>query len=240
MPNYDGFHIILVSFLVPNKAPKALTVFFNCFLVSEAKSKMNISTKPATVPNPVRFQANKQPFQAQPESPNTQQTRQKNAIPTTLGKSLLAGLAAFNILPVAIPAGLVMTQATSVVRAEDKKEVTSKVVAVTDDNFEKEVLQSDTPVIIKFGAEWCGPCRRMDPEMDKLSIQNKYDKKLKVARLDIDKSPKMKEKYGITSVPTTFVFKKDKDAKEATQKERISGYMDEANLEKIVDKYIDQ
>jgi thioredoxin 1 len=195
---------------------------------------MNLSKIQVPRQSAVFFQEKKQPVKAQINAPV-----QNHLQHTSIGKTLLAGLSALNVLPAAIPVGLVMTQATSVVRAEDKKEVTSKVVTVNDDNFEKEVLQSDTPVIIKFGAEWCGPCRRMDPEMDKLSLKEKYDKKLKVARLDIDKSPKMKEKYGISSVPTTFVFKKDKDAKEATQKETIIGYMDAANLEKIADKYVE-
>jgi thioredoxin 1 len=195
---------------------------------------MNLSKIQVPRQSAVFFQGKKQPVKAHIKAPV-----QNHLQHTSIGKTLLAGLSALNVLPAAIPVGLVMTQATSVVRAEDKKEVTSKVVAVNDDNFEKEVLQSDTPVIIKFGAEWCGPCRRMDPEMDKLSLKEKYDKKLKVARLDIDKSPKMKEKYGISSVPTTFVFKKDKDAKEATQKETIIGYMDAANLEKIADKYVE-
>jgi thioredoxin 1 len=198
---------------------------------------MKLSTTHAPIQSAVFFQGKKQPAKAQVNTPV--QTAIPHKENKSIGKVLLAGLSALNVLPAAIPVGLVMTQATSVVRAEDKKEVTSKVVTINDDNFEKEVLQSDTPVIIKFGAEWCGPCRRMDPELDKLSLKDKYDKKLKVARLDIDKSPKMRDKYGISSVPTTIVFKKDKDAKEATQKETIIGYMDAANLEKIADKYVE-
>jgi thioredoxin 1 len=201
---------------------------------------MNIATTPSTVRSAVHFHGKKQLGQAPLQADQNEAHKATQNSNKSLGKTLLAGLAALNILPAAIPVGVMMTQATSVVRAEDKKEVTSKVVAVTDDNFEKEVLQSDVPIIIKFGAEWCAPCRKMDPELDKLSLKEKYDKTLKVARLDIDKSPKMREKYGITSIPTTFVFKKDKDAKEATQRETISGYMDLAALEKLADKYVEK
>ena len=79
-----------------------------------------------------------------------------------------------------------------------------KVHHVTDDNFDAEVLQSTTPVLLDFTATWCGPCKRIAPLIDALA--DKTDGKLKVCKIDIDDNPKSPMKYGIRGVPTLMLF----------------------------------
>ena len=73
-----------------------------------------------------------------------------------------------------------------------------------DQNFEDEVIKSDTPVLVDFTATWCGPCRMLAPIVEKLA--DDFEGKLKVGKVDIDVAPKLAQKYGITSVPTVMVF----------------------------------
>lgn len=75
---------------------------------------------------------------------------------------------------------------------------------IDDQNFEAEVLQASTPVLIDFHATWCGPCKMLAPIVEKLA--DDYEGKLKVGKVDIDAAPKLASKYGIRSVPTVMVF----------------------------------
>jgi thioredoxin 1 len=83
-----------------------------------------------------------------------------------------------------------------------------KVVVVNDLNFDDEVLKSDKPVLVDFSATWCGPCRQIAPYIDQLA--DEYAGRAKVAKLDIDDSPKTAARYGIRGVPTLYVFKDGK------------------------------
>ncbi len=76
--------------------------------------------------------------------------------------------------------------------------------AVGDGDFNEVVLVSDTPVVVDFWAEWCGPCRLVAPELEK--IQAEYEGKVKVVQLNIDDSPQVASKYGIMSIPTIALF----------------------------------
>lgn len=80
----------------------------------------------------------------------------------------------------------------------------SDVVHVDDNNFEAEVLQSETPVLVDFGAEWCGPCQRQLPIVEKFATEN-LDK-IKVCKVDIDDAPNVASKLGIRGVPTLMLF----------------------------------
>ena len=79
-------------------------------------------------------------------------------------------------------------------------------VAVTDKDFADKVLQSDTPVLVDFWAEWCGPCRVLGPVIESLSQE--YDGQVKVAKVDVDSNQQVAMQYGIRSIPTVMLFDK--------------------------------
>lgn len=76
--------------------------------------------------------------------------------------------------------------------------------AVTEQNFEQEILQSDLPVLVEFGAQWCGPCKTVAPELEALSKE--LNGQAKVVSVDIDRSPLLARELGVQSVPTFVVF----------------------------------
>lgn len=84
----------------------------------------------------------------------------------------------------------------------------SKVIHVDDTNFETEVLQSTLPVLVELGAEWCAPCQRQIPLVEKFATD--FDGKVKVVQIDIDASPTTTSKLGVKSVPTLMVFNEGK------------------------------
>ena len=75
---------------------------------------------------------------------------------------------------------------------------------VGDQDFNEVVLASDTPVVVDFWAEWCGPCRLVHPELEK--IKDEYEGKINVVKLNIDEAPGVAAKYGIMSIPTIALF----------------------------------
>jgi thioredoxin 1 len=77
--------------------------------------------------------------------------------------------------------------------------------AVTDDTFIAEVLESETPVLVDFWAEWCGPCLRVAPVLEE--IAREMGDKVKIVKLDIDANPNTARDYRVLSVPTLTVFK---------------------------------
>jgi thioredoxin 1 len=76
---------------------------------------------------------------------------------------------------------------------------------VSDDTFDLEVLQSTTPVLVDYWAEWCGPCKMIAPILD--DVAKEYAGKLKVAKLNIDENQATPPKYGIRGIPTLMLFK---------------------------------
>jgi thioredoxin 1 len=83
--------------------------------------------------------------------------------------------------------------------------VSEKIVHVTDDNFDNEVLQSSAPVLVDYWAEWCGPCKMIAPVLDE--IASEYDGRVKIAKLNIDDNPNTPPRYGIRGIPTLMLFK---------------------------------
>lgn len=79
------------------------------------------------------------------------------------------------------------------------------ILQVTDDSFEESVLKAETPVLVDYWAEWCGPCKMLAPILDEIAAD--YQGKLTVAKLNIDDSPKTPQHYGVRGIPTLMLFK---------------------------------
>lgn len=83
--------------------------------------------------------------------------------------------------------------------------MSEKIVHVTDESFETDVLKSEQPVLVDYWAEWCGPCKVIAPILGE--IAEEYAGKLQVAKLNIDENPATPPKYGIRGIPTLMLFK---------------------------------
>ncbi len=75
---------------------------------------------------------------------------------------------------------------------------------IDESSFESEILQSDVPVLVDFWAPWCGPCQMMGPTIDKLA--GDYEGSAKIAKVNVDDSPDLANKYGIRSIPALLFF----------------------------------
>jgi thioredoxin 1 len=83
--------------------------------------------------------------------------------------------------------------------------LSEKIIEVTDDSFEDEVLNSSEPVLVDYWAEWCGPCKMIAPVLEE--IASDYNGKIKVVKLNIDDNPDTPPKFGIRGIPTLMLFK---------------------------------
>ena len=77
-------------------------------------------------------------------------------------------------------------------------------INVTDSTFEEEVIKADSPVLVDFWADWCGPCKMIAPIVEDLAEE--FDGKVKFAKLDVDSNPKTATSYGIRGIPTLLIF----------------------------------
>jgi len=102
---------------------------------------------------------------------------------------------------------------------------------VIESSFEAEVLRSDQPVLVDFGADWCPPCRMLDPVVEDLARE--YEERLKVAKVDVDANPQLARDYSVMSIPTLIVFHK------GTPVSRFVGFMPKEDLKKRLENALD-
>jgi thioredoxin 1 len=106
-----------------------------------------------------------------------------------------------------------------------------KPVEVTDNTFDEMVIEADSPVLVDFWAEWCGPCKMIAPVLEELATE--LDGKLTIGKLDVDENQSTAMAYGVFSIPTLLLFK------EGEPVERIVGYQPKQQLMNRLRAHID-
>ena len=101
--------------------------------------------------------------------------------------------------------------------------------AITDASFQSDVLDSDTPVLVDFWAEWCGPCKMIGPALEEIS--DELAGKVVIAKINIDENPDAPGKYGVRGIPTMILFKNGEIAETkvgAAPKSALKGWLENA------------
>ena len=104
-----------------------------------------------------------------------------------------------------------------------------KVVTLTADNFDTEVIQCASPVLVDFWAEWCGPCKMIGPMIDQLADEN--DGKAKIGKVNIDEYQQLAVQYNVQSIPTLLIFKGGQVVEQAV------GARSKADLQGMLDSH---
>jgi len=105
----------------------------------------------------------------------------------------------------------------------------AQTIQIQGANFQQEVLESSAPVLVDFGAEWCGPCQRLAPFIDELARD--FAGRAKVVRVDVDTNQDLATRYGVMSVPTLIIFKGGEEFRKwigFTPKETLARGLEEA------------
>jgi thioredoxin 1 len=108
--------------------------------------------------------------------------------------------------------------------------MSEKVMTVDKNNFEKEVLNSDIPVLVDFWAVWCGPCRMVAPVVEQLADQ--YVGKIKFVKLNVDENPEIAARYNIMSIPSIYLFKNGEHV------DGLVGARPKQQFEEVLNKYV--
>src|ERR671916_2722847 len=101
---------------------------------------------------------------------------------------------------------------------------------VSDSSFEKDVLQSNQPVLVDFWAAWCAPCRMLAPTVE--AVAEKYAGNATVVKLNVDDNPSVSQRYGIKGIPTLILFKNGKE------EERVVGATSKEAISRMIDKHV--
>jgi thioredoxin 1 len=101
---------------------------------------------------------------------------------------------------------------------------------VSDSSFEKDVLQSEQPVLVDFWAAWCAPCRMLAPTVE--AVAEKYAGNARVVKLNVDENPAISQRYGIKGIPTLILFKGGKE------EERVVGATSKEAISRMIDKHV--
>ena len=107
--------------------------------------------------------------------------------------------------------------------------MSERVKEVTDDSFEREVVQSDKPVLVDFWAEWCGPCRMLAPTIE--AVAEEYSASAVVVKLNVDDNPISAASFGIKGIPTMILFNHGKEV------ERIVGVTGKESIGRLIEKH---
>jgi thioredoxin 1 len=102
------------------------------------------------------------------------------------------------------------------------------ILTLTQDNFEKNVLKSQTPILVDFWAEWCGPCKMIAPVLDELAEE--YSGRVNIGKVNVDENQNLAAEYGVRAIPTLLIFQNGQVA------EQILGLKSKRDLKASLDK----
>ena len=107
----------------------------------------------------------------------------------------------------------------------------SRVIELTEENFDEVIMNSDLPVLVDFWAEWCGPCRMINPLIEELAFT--YEGRLVVGKVNVDEQKGLVSKYGVRTVPTVYFVK------DGEPKEKFTGSESKENYIEVIEELLD-